>query len=189
MIQLHARCSTRSPAWRPGSRLVTEADQQLRTLYRDCGFALERTGTNRDRFVRTLEEAAGQAESVRSVTLAETEAAIHAAWGRETSDDPDEWSEDNAARGQRAVTARLIRELLGGEILVANVLRDGRRVERHAWNRLPSGLTVDLNREQFKNGERVGDPAAEEPVLTNRNPERYATLRERVRSRLELDPS
>ena len=134
-----------------------------------------------------LEEAAGSPASVHAATLQETEAAIRAAWGRETSDDPDEWSEENPARGQCAVTALLVRELLGGEILVANVLRDGRRVERHAWNRLLSGLTLDLTREQFVRGERFGEPAVEEPILTQRNPERFATLRARVRAQLELD--
>jgi hypothetical protein len=170
-----------------GSLLVAEVDQQHADLYRSCGFTSEKAGANRVRCVRRLEEAVGRAESNRSVTLDETEAAIRAAWGRETSDDPDEWSEENPARGQCAVTALLVRELLGGEILVANVLREGRRVERHAWNRLPSGLTLDLTRRPFVNGERFGEPAVEEPVLTHRNPERYATLRARVRARLELD--
>src|SRR4029077_16804147 len=112
---------------------------------------------------------------------------IRAAWGRETSDDPDEWSLDNPARGQWAVTSLLVRELLGGEILVANVLRDGRRVDRHAWNRLPSGLALDLTREQFTNGEQLGAPRVEEPVLTHRNPERFVTFRARVRAQLGLE--
>jgi len=169
-----------------GSRLVAEVDVQSADLYRDCGFTLEKKERGRVRCIRVLEEGAGSAASVRAGTFQETEAAIRAAWGRDTSEDPDEWSEENRARGQCAVTALLIRELLGGEILVANVLRGGRRVERHAWNRLPSGLTLDLTREQFTNGEQLGEPAAEEPVLTHRNPERYATLRARVRARLEL---
>jgi hypothetical protein len=37
------------------------------------------------------------------------------------------------------------------------------------------------------NGDRLGEPAVEEPLLTLRNPERFATLRARVRTRLELD--
>jgi hypothetical protein len=170
-----------------GSRLVAEADEHVAELYRSCGFALEETARGRVRCVRVLEEPAGRAESVRATTLHETEAAIRSAWGRETSDDPEEWSEENPARGQCAVTALLVRELLGGEILIANVVRDGRRVDRHAWNRLPSGLTLDLTREQFTNGERLGEPVVEEPVLTHRNPKRYETLRARVRTRLELD--
>jgi hypothetical protein len=170
-----------------GSRIVVDVEEQAAAFYRSSGFALENTGTDRVRAVLMLEEAAGPPASVRAATLQETEAAIRAAWGRETSDDPDEWSAENPARGQCAVTALLVRELLGGEILVANVLREGRRVERHAWNRLPSGLTLDLTREQFVRGERFGEPAAEEPMLTQRNPERFATLRARVRAQLELD--
>jgi hypothetical protein len=170
-----------------GSRIVVDVEEQAAAFYRSSGFALENTGTDRVRAVLMLEEAAGPLASVRAATLQETEAAIRAAWGRETSDDPDEWSAENPARGQCAVTALLVRELLGGEILVANVLREGRRVERHAWNRLPSGLTLDLTREQFVRGERFGEPAAEEPMLTQRNPQRFATLRARVRAQLELD--
>lgn len=169
-----------------GSRLVVDVDDRSAELYRRSGFVLE-DAEDRVRGVRLLAEPAARAESVRAATLQETEAAIRAAWGRETSDDPDEWSEENRARGQCAVTALLVRELLGGEILVANVLREGRRVERHAWNRLASGLMLDLTREQFVKGERFGTPHAEEPVLTHRNPERYAALRARVRRALELD--
>jgi len=169
------------------SRLVAEADERTAELYRSCGFVVERTGTDRIRCVRSLEEPPGQQRTVAAATLSQAEAAIRGAWGIDTSDDPDEWSEANPARGQCAVTALLVRELFGGDILVANVLRDGRRIERHAWNRLPSGLTLDLTREQFVNGESFGEPAVEEPVLTHRNPERYATLRARVQSALGLD--
>jgi hypothetical protein len=169
-----------------GSRLVADVDARSAELYRSSGFVVEMAEAGRVRGVRLLSEAAARADSVRAATLQETEAAIRAAWGRDTSDDPDEWSEANPARGQCAVTALMVRELLGGEILVANVLRDGRRVERHAWNRLPSGLTLDLTREQFVNGESFGEPAVEEPVLTHRNPERFATLRARARGRLGL---
>src|ERR1044071_606171 len=168
------------------SRVVADVDADAAHVYRSSGFILEDTERERVRCVRVLEEADGRPASLRAATLQEIEAAIRASWGRETSDDPDEWSEENPARGQCAVTALLIRELLGGEILIANVLRDGRRVDRHAWNRLPSGLRLDLTREQFVHGERFGEPAAEEPVLTHRNPERFATLRPRVRARLSL---
>jgi hypothetical protein len=169
------------------SRIVAEANDESAELYRSGGFALENTGDGRFRAVRTLDEQAAPPASIRATTLEETQVAIRGAWGRDTSDDPQDWSELNPARGQCAVTALLVRELLGGKILVANVLRDGRRVERHAWNRLPSGLTLDLTREQFVNGERFGEPSLEEPLLTSRNPERLATLRARVRARLGLD--
>ena len=168
-------------------RIVAEATDESAELYRSGGFVLEHTGDGRIRAVRMLDEQAAPPALIRATTLEETQAAIRAAWGPDTSDDPEEWSELNPARGQCAVTALLVRELLGGEILIANVLRDGRRLERHAWNRLPSGLTLDLTREQFVNGERLGEPSPDEPLLTHRCPERLATLRARVRARLELD--
>jgi len=79
-----------------------------------------------------------------------------------------------------------LRELLGGEILIAGVVRDGRRVERHAWNRLPSGIAVDLTREQFRGGELFEEPRVEEPIITQRNSERYLLLEARVRKALGL---
>ena len=82
------------------------------------------------------------------------------------------------------MTALLVRDLLGGDILIANVVRGGKRVERHAWNRLASGLTVDLTREQFRAGESFTEPSVEEPLITRRNPERYETLAERARAAL-----
>ena len=164
-----------------GSRLVAAGDSEPTAAFRSTGFAVEGGW-----LVRPLDEPVASHEAVAATSLHEIESAIRSAWGRETSDDPDEWSEDNPARGQCAVTALLVRELLGGDILVANVLRDGKRVDRHAWNRVPSGLTLDLTRGQFVRGERLGVPRVEEPMLTHRHPERFATLRARVRARLGL---
>jgi hypothetical protein len=117
-------------------------------------------------------------------TLSQLEDAIRSSWSGETSEDPDDWTPENPALGQCGVTALLVRELLGGEILVAHVVLDGRRTERHAWNRLPSGLTLDLSREQFRDGQQLTTPRVEEPVVTQQRPERYALLRERVRAKL-----
>ena len=170
-----------------GSRIVADVDEADSAVYVAAGFEREPLGDSRVRVQRPLADEPADAASVSATTLGELDAAIRAAWGRETSDDPDDWSESNPSRGQCAVTALLIRELLGGDILVSNVMRDGKRVDRHAWNRLPSGLTVDLTREQFRDGEQFGEPRVEEPVFTHRNPERFATLRARVRARLGLD--
>jgi hypothetical protein len=117
-------------------------------------------------------------------TLAELEAAVRSAWSAETADEPETWSPDNPARNHCDVTALVVRDLLGGEILIANVIRDGRRVERHAWNRLPSGIEVDLTREQFRNGEHLGPAAPGEPMSLRRTPERYELFAARVRAGL-----
>jgi hypothetical protein len=125
-------------------------------------------------------------QAVAAVTLGALEAAIRAAWGVDTSDEPEDWSPDNPATGQCSVTARVVRDYLGGDILVAGVVRDGARVNRHAWNRLPSGLTIDLTREQFQNGETLEAPSVAERLLTDRHPERYELLAARVRDALGI---
>src|SRR5213592_1188668 len=88
-----------------GSRLIAETDGRSADLYRTCGFSVTEPRGGRVRCTLVLREEAGRAASVRATTLEEAEAAIRASWGRDTSDDPDEWSEENPARGQCAVTA------------------------------------------------------------------------------------
>jgi len=70
------------------------------------------------------------------------EAAIRAAWAFDTGDpvDADDWSAANPARGQCGSTALTIHDLLGGELLIAEVIRsDGSRQGVHYWNLLPDG--------------------------------------------------
>src|SRR3954462_7997877 len=90
----------------------------------------------------------------------EIEAAIRAAWSRDSCDpvDLDDWSHDNPARGQCGVTALVVQDLLGGELLIAEVHHaDGRRQGVHYWNRI-DGAEIDLPREQFRSGEVIGPP-------------------------------
>lgn len=169
-------------------QLVAETDAEAASFYSRCGFTVEqvaaKVGRARFRCVRSIEARPAATQAVAALTLAELEEVIRAAWGRDTSDDPNEWSEENRARGQCCATALLVRELLGGEILIANVLRDGQRVDRHAWNRLPSGLTFDLTRSQFANGEQFEEPTVGEPIVTR--PSGCELLAARVRKRLSL---
>jgi len=148
-------------------------------LYRRLGF--EADGY---RLVRPLRPEPAPEGAADALTLEELSTAIRDSWGLDTSDDPEEWTEENPARGQCAVTSLLVRDLLGGEILIAGVIRDGRRVERHAWNRLPSGLALDLTRSQFRAGETFEQPSVGEP--TQSDPERMRLLSARVRSRLGI---
>jgi hypothetical protein len=124
-------------------------------------------------------------------SLAAIDRAVRAGWSRETCDPVDlpDWSPSNPARGQCGVTALVLWELLGGELLLAPVFRaDGSRQGVHYWNRLVAGVEVDLTREQFTAGERVGEPAA--VTAPRGGPTRlaaeYALLRRRVRDSLGL---
>ncbi len=172
------------------AELAAEADTDTVGFFRACGFATEplmRGG--REAFTCTLAlEAIPSPEALAAVTLETLEQAVQAAWSADTAEDPGSWSPENPARDHCDVTALLVKEILGGEILIANVIRDGRRVERHAWNRLPSGLTVDLTRSQFRNGEQFDAPRLGDPTVRTRAPERYSRFAERVYETLGWRP-
>jgi hypothetical protein len=91
-------------------------------------------------------------------SLSDLERAIRAGWSRATCDpvDVEDWCPENPARGQCGVTALVLHDLLGGELLIADVLHaDGSRQGVHYWNRLPGGVEIDLTREQFTRSEVV----------------------------------
>jgi hypothetical protein len=94
-------------------------------------------------------------------SLTDLQAIIRSGWSAESCDpvDVQDWSPQNPARGQCAVTALVLQEILGGELLLADVLNEhGSRQGVHFWNRLAGGLEVDLTREQFKPSEVVQTP-------------------------------
>jgi|SRR6266550_1913191 len=70
--------------------------------------------------------------------------AIRQAWVRETSADPSGWTEANPAWGQCAVTALIVQDFLGGELLRCEV-----NSTSHYWNKLSSGDELDLTSHQF----------------------------------------
>ncbi len=117
--------------------------------------------------------------------LADVEAAIRASWARETSDDPELWSEENRALGQCAVSALVVRAIYGGELLIATVLdRDGSATpDGHAWNVLPDGTVVDWAFEQFRDGEQLDVGLVTEPVI-HPDPRRAHLMAQRVSERL-----
>lgn len=56
------------------------------------------------------------------------------------------WSEKNPSLNQCAVTALVVQDFLGGDLLRCE-MSDG---DSHYWNRLPDGTELDLTSEQFK---------------------------------------
>ncbi|MEV0457908.1 YunG family protein [Catellatospora methionotrophica] len=113
---------------------------------------------------------------------------VREAWGPDTCDPVDlaDWRPDNPSRGQCGVTALVVHDLLGGELLLGEVFEDGVRRGHHYWNRLPDGTEVDLTREQFHPGETVtgGVVAARPPGPPRRCRGQYELLRHRVRAGL-----
>jgi hypothetical protein len=118
----------------------------------------------------------------RPVNGRDLEEALAEAWSRGTSADPDNWSEENPAWGQCAVTALIVQDYLGGSL---------RRGEvgpiSHYWNVLPSGEEIDLTLRQFPEGTTIANTAerTREYVLSHHETvRRYSKLAQRVQQRL-----
>ncbi len=118
------------------------------------------------------------------LTLEVLESAIRSSWSIDTCDPTDVplWTDEEPSRGQCAVTSLVVHDLLGGELLEAEVDNaDGSRQGFHYWNRF-AGVDLDLTRRQFSRGEVV-----KPPHLVERHPdvpwlahEQYLVFRERV---------
>ncbi|RKE06510.1 YunG family protein [Catellatospora citrea] len=116
-------------------------------------------------------------------TLTQLEQAIRAGWGVDTCapEDVPDWHAGNPARGQCGVTALVVHDLLGGDLMCGEVHVDGVRTDYHWWNRLSGGLEVDLTREQFRPEEIVtAGTAVVRPPAINRLRDEYELLRSRV---------
>jgi hypothetical protein len=119
--------------------------------------------------------------------ISDLERAIRRSWGADTAtpDHRPDWTPDNPARDQCGVTALVVHDLLGGELIRGEVHVDGERVDYHWWNRLGMGIEIDLTREQFGPHETVvGGDAIERPAEIVRLREEYELLRGRVLERL-----
>ena len=112
-----------------------------------------------------------KAPSVEAIRIA-----LERAWQADTSYDPANWSPQNPAWGQCAVTACVVQDLLGGEIVRSEaILPDGRTIP-HYFNRPGAGSDSDLDftKIQFPEGTVIpeGQP----------NPKTFASTREYVLS-------
>jgi len=124
------------------------------------------------------------------LTIGEIEAALRASWAADTCS-PDDlqragWDPANPAWGHCDVTALLLHDIFGGDLVVGEVFADGEQQGFHWWNRLDSGVDIDLTRSQFQAGQQViGAKVVKRPTdkLPRRHKE-YLLLRERVEARL-----
>ncbi|MBW5485690.1 alpha/beta fold hydrolase [Streptomyces bambusae] len=123
-------------------------------------------------------------------TLADLEAAIRAGWSAETCEPTDTsripWTPENPAWGQCDITALVVQDLVGGDLVLSDVFHEGRQEGYHWGNLLPGGLLVDLTREQFRRGEVVtpGRIVKRPPGRLRRRWDEYQLLRRRVIEKL-----
>jgi hypothetical protein len=128
------------------------------------------------------------------LTLSDVVDGLRSAWAGDTCS-PDDvaraaWSCDNPAWGHCDITALVVNDLFGGDLVMGEVYLDGQQQGFHWWNRLDSGLELDLTREQFRLGQSVTSakvirrPAGPLP----RRREEYLLLRARLAARLGSVP-
>ena len=124
--------------------------------------------------------------SLAPLTLAALEAAIRSAWDVQTSDTPERYDPANPERDQCGATALVVHDYLGGRLLESEVFLGSERTDHHYWNLLPSGLEIDLTRDQFRLGERIAEPIPmDRPTLLGDAAQaRYDLLRIRVAATL-----
>ncbi len=88
---------------------------------------------------------------MKTVSFQEVTAAVSNSWSAETSSTPKKWTNDNPALGQCAVTACLVQDYLGGDILNSVVTLPDGDTDSHYYN-LIDGKDLDLTRQQFPAG-------------------------------------
>ncbi len=120
---------------------------------------------------------------MKPLLLADIEAAVRSSWGADTTTPAhrQHWTPGNPGRDQCGVTALVLHDLLGGDLIRGEVRVDGVRTDYHWWNRLGPGTEIDLTREQFAPGEVVtGGTVIARPPEIGRLREEYELLRGRV---------
>ncbi len=119
--------------------------------------------------------------------------AFKLSWCKETAypSDASKWTTENPSLGQCAVTSLIIQDELGGTI-------HKNAKFKHYWNELPSGVIVDLTKEQFNTNEEIisEGKVSSEDFLNNerafeaKTKERYKVLKKRVKKNLkEIKPT
>jgi len=121
---------------------------------------------------------------MRKITLKDLKKALKNSWSRETSSDPNNWTSENPAWGQCAVTALIIQDYFGGDLLRAAIEGIG----SHYWNQLPDGSEIDLTKIQFLTAITIpaGEIRLREYVLSYpATVKRYEILKQRVEKYLK----
>ncbi|MDX6347334.1 MAG: hypothetical protein QOF84_2124 [Streptomyces sp.] len=116
--------------------------------------------------------------------LLELDNALRSSWAADTCspDNQADWHPRNPAWGHCDITALIVNDIFGGDLIVGEVHLKGDQHGFHWWNRVPSGVELDLTHEQFQRGQTViATRVVERPLgpLPRRWNE-YLLLRKRV---------
>jgi len=80
------------------------------------------------------------------------------------------------------MTALVVQDGLGGDLILAEVHVGGTQIGHHYWNRLPDGTDLDLTADQFRPEEEVvgGAVVVRPPDAPRYHREQYDLLRRRI---------
>lgn len=114
--------------------------------------------------------------------LEELTHALKLSWDDQTSAERDSLG-TVASRGQCAVSALIIQDEFGGDLMRAEVAGVS-----HYWNQLPDGSEVDVTRDQFDSWYPVGVAVRDRAYVLSfpDTAARYTILRHRVNEQLKL---
>ena len=122
--------------------------------------------------------------------LSNLEMALTDAYSKDTSSDSTNWSPENPAMGQCAVTALIVNDYFNGKIVWANaLLPDGKNIS-HYFNNI-DGIEIDLTRKQFPKGTIIhsgvdktkGFQTTRDYILSYQSTkERYELLKQLIRN-------
>lgn len=119
-----------------------------------------------------------------TITVEEIRRHFLTAWGPDTCYPhmKDEWTPENPSRDQCGMTALVVQDIFGGDLILAEVHVDGAQIGHHYWNRLPDGSDVDLTADQFRPNETVvgARVVVRPPDAPRYHREQYELLRRRV---------
>lgn len=108
---------------------------------------------------------------------------IQRAWAADTAH-MGQWDPEQPAKGQCAVTALLVQELLGGGIVKAD-FTDIEASGTHYWNMLPNGQALDLTQAQFTAWVEFSSVQPRDREHLLRDPDTFARYK-RLKDRLGL---
>lgn len=88
---------------------------------------------------------------MENLTLEKLKSALEESWSNDTAHGSVIWSKKNIANGQCAVTALVVNDYFGGEIIWAEAILPNNEKISHYFN-LINEEEIDLTRSQFPNG-------------------------------------
>lgn len=116
---------------------------------------------------------------MRELLFERLQSALTAAWSIKTSS---RWQPDNPALGQCSVTALVVQDLLGGDILKTEI-----GSAWHFYNRI-GGLRLDFSAAQFFSPVVYSDlDARRDEALADTSPQQYLILRDRLFENMGAD--